>query len=262
MLRSLPLAHRVFLERAMPILRDDVRIVGVAAGGSYASDSMDEHSDLDLVIAVEPEHVTAVMAKRADIAGALGPLLGAFTGEHVGEPRLLICLYGPQALHVDLKFVELSDVSTRVEDPIVLWERDGRVTAALAQGTARHPQPDPQWIEDRFWIWIHYGSSKVARGELFEAMDSLAFLRMVVFGPLMLRSAGARPQGVRRIEHAAPALADRLLATVAQYDAHSCLRAFEAAVGLYRELRPATLQFSAAESAAVEHLAATRLSLG
>ena len=262
MLSSLPPAHRAFLERAMPILREDVRIVGVAAGGSYASDSMDEHSDLDLVIAVEPAHVTAVMTERGEIAASIGALLAAFTGEHVGEPRLLICLYGPPALHVDLKFVELSDVSARVEDPIVLWERDGRVTASLAQGTARYPQPDTQWIEDRFWIWIHYGSSKVARGELFEAMDSLAFLRMVVFGPLMLRSAGARPQGVRRIESAAPALADRLLTTVAQHDAHSCLRAFDAAVALYRELRPATVRCSAAEHAAIEHLTTTRLSLG
>jgi hypothetical protein len=31
-------------------------------------------------------------------------LLVGFTGEHVGEPRVLICLYGPPVLHVDLKF--------------------------------------------------------------------------------------------------------------------------------------------------------------
>ena len=262
MQRSLPPAHRAFLENALPILRADPRIVGVAAGGSYASDSMDEHSDLDLIVAVDPAHVMTVMAERQAIAASIGSLLAAFTGEHVGEPRLLICLYAPHALHVDLKFVALPDVSERVEDPIVLWERGGLVTAALARGAAAYPQPDPQWIEDRFWIWVHYASTKIARGELFEAMDFLAFLRMSVLGPLVLRSVGARPQGVRRIETAAPAFAARLRATVAQHDAASCLDALDAAVAVYRELRPAVTARTAAEAAAMEHLAGTKRVIG
>ena len=48
------------------------------------------------------------MAQRKVLAGTLGHLLHAFTGEHVGEPRLLICLYGPELLHVDLKFMDLA----------------------------------------------------------------------------------------------------------------------------------------------------------
>lgn len=254
-MRSLPPTHRDFLQDALAVLRLDSRIVGVAAGGSYASDSMDEHSDLDLVIAVEPEHFARVMAERAGIAASLGPLLASFTGEHVGEPRLLICLYAPAPLHVDLKFVALSDLAERVEDPIVLWERDGRVTTALASGSASYPGPDASWIEDRFWIWVHYGASKIARGELFEAMDFLAFLRMVVLGPLALQRAGARPQGVRKIEAAAPAFADRLRETVARHDAASCAEALKAAVDLYRELRSTVVSSSAAEDAATEFLA-------
>ena len=255
--RSLPPAHRDFLQDALDSLRLDSRIVGVAAGGSYASDSMDEHSDLDLVIAVEPEHFASVMSGRTDVAASLGPLLASFTGEHVGEPRLLICLYAPPPLHVDLKFVAMPDLAERVEDPIVLWERDGRVTAALAAGSAAYPGPDPKWIDDRFWIWVHYGASKIARGELFEAMDFLAFLRMVVLGPLALQRAGARPQGVRKIEVAAPTFADRLRETVAQYDAASCAKALKATVELYRELRPNAGSSGPAEEAAAAYLEAT-----
>lgn len=255
--RSLPPTHRDFLHDALAILRIDSRIVGVAAGGSYASDSMDEHSDLDLVIAVEPEHVARVMAERAGIAASLGPLLASFTGEHVGEPRLLICLYAPVPLHVDLKFVAVPDLAERVEDPVVLWERDGRVTTALASGSAAYPRPDMKWIEDRFWIWVHYGASRIARGELFEAMDFLAFLRMVVLGPLALERGGARPQGVRKIEMAAPTFADRLRKTVAQHDAVSCAEALEAAVDLYRDLRADVVSSSAVEVAATEYLEVT-----
>jgi predicted nucleotidyltransferase len=153
---EIPSVHSTFLDRAIRRLSADRRFVGVAAAGSCASGTMDEYSDLDLVIAVEPSEVEAVSAERQRIAAGLGPLVAAFTGEHVGEPRVLICLYdgdgdGPP-LHVDLKFVSLPDVANRVDDLVVLWERDGRVTRALQEGEARFPSPDSQWIEDRFWV--------------------------------------------------------------------------------------------------------------
>jgi hypothetical protein len=53
----------------------------------------------------------------------MGNLLAAFTGEHVGEPRLLICLFADPLMHVDLKFISLGQLSSRVEDPVILWER-------------------------------------------------------------------------------------------------------------------------------------------
>ena len=77
-------------------------------------------------------------------AAGLGLLLACFTGEHVGEPRLLIALYGPPPLHVDLKFVADRDLDDRVEDGLVLWQRDGAVEAALRRAEAVWPRPpDP-----------------------------------------------------------------------------------------------------------------------
>jgi len=124
-----------------------------------------------------------------------------------------------------------------VDDLAVLWEREGRVTRALQMGEASFPSPDPQWIEDRFWVWIHYGATKVGRGELFEAVDFLAFLRAQVLGPLMLLEAGAPPSGVRRVETVAVSRAGELRATVAPYDRAGCVRSLYAAADLYRSLR-------------------------
>jgi predicted nucleotidyltransferase len=251
---SLPEPHREFLQRSMDRLRDDQRIVGVAAGGSFITDSMDEFSDLDLIITIEPAHQAEVMAERMNIAASLGKLLAAFTGEHVGEPRVLICLYEAPLLHVDLKFVSLEDVAIRVEDPVVLWERDGRLSSALAHGKAEYPTRSPQWMEDRFWIWVHYAATRIARGELFEAIGFLAFLRGAVLGPLALARAGARPTGVRKIETVAPAFALKLRRTVASYDAADCLRALRACVELYRSLTPRKSS-ERVEDAAMEYLA-------
>jgi len=258
---DLPHRHRAFLEQALPVLERDTRIAGVAAGGSFVTGGMDEFSDIDLVIAVDPASYDEVMADRRQIAARMGDLLAAFTGEHVGEPRVLICLYGPAPLHVDLKFVRLDEASDRVEDPAVLLDRNDRLAAMLGESDAVYPTPDLQWIEDRFWIWIHYGAAKVGRGELFEAHDFLAYLRMQVLGPLALQASGARPTGVRKIETAAPIYVDRLRATLGAYGAAACLDALHASVRLYLELRDSLapddlIPGRGAQQAAMEYLAA------
>lgn len=60
-----------------------------------------------------------------------------------GSLRLLICLYagenGHALLHVELKFVALPDIVTRVDEPTVLQERDGRLCQVLAKGAACFP---------------------------------------------------------------------------------------------------------------------------
>jgi hypothetical protein len=254
-----PPIHQAFLERALPRLQADPRIVGVAAGGSWIDDALDEYSDLDLVIACAPSAHAAVMRDRQSIAAALGPLLNAFTGEHVNEPRLLICLYEPGPLHVDLKFVPVGDLATRVEDPVVLWERDGAVGAAIAGSTARFPSPDPQWFEDRFWTWTHYGAAKLGRGELFEVVDFLAAVRDMVLGPMLHLKYGRLPRGVRKLETLAAPDVAALAATVATHDAASAATAMRATVRLYRALRdeagaPGLVRHVRAEAAAVAYL--------
>lgn len=235
---SLPAWHRPFVERVCELFARDTRVVGIAAGGSWLTDSMDAFSDLDFVVVTENDAHASALADALMFAESMGSLVGAFTGDHVGEPRLLICLYdGTPPLHVDFKFVAERDLDVRVEDPAVLWERDGRVTAALTRGDASYPAPSVQWIEDRFWVWVHYITTKIGRGEMYEVLDALAFLRARVLGPLALVRAGARPAGVRRIEVLAPAAAESLAATVATRDAADGIRALRAAIELYVSLR-------------------------
>lgn len=255
----LPAPHQQFLAHALERLKDDDRLVGVTIGGSYLARTMDAFSDVDLVIAVEPADHAAVMAERQTIAASLGSYLAGFTGEHVGEPRVLICLYGPPLLHVDLKFVSLEDAADRVEDAEILWARDDRLPAVLARQVAHFPQPDMQWIEDRFWVWVHYGAAKIGRGELFEAIGFLAFLRDRALGPLALQSRGALPTGVRKLEVSIPELQATFAQTVPTYDATSCANALRTAAELYQSLRnelagESLLKRDAAEQASMDYL--------
>ncbi len=158
----------------------------------------------------------------SEIAQRLGPLLAAF---HVGEARLLICLYGPPLLHVDLKFLSTEEFP------------HGALRSALSTAKAEYPQPRVQWIEDRFWVWVHYIAVKIDRGELFEAIDGLGFVRARVLGPLVLFQAGVRPNGARRVEQSVPARVPPLRSTLALHDHESCRNALVATVALYTDLR-------------------------
>jgi hypothetical protein len=263
---SLHAPQRTLLDTIALATEADSRFRAVLVAGSVATNRTDRHSDLDIVLVCEPDVWPAVLGERRALAEQYGDLLAAFTGEHVGEARLLICLYavpGNQGqrhlVHVDLKFVLAADAVKRVDEVALLWSRDEALAAQLAAAPARYPAPDPQWIEDRFWIWTHYGASKLARGELLEAIDFLAFLRARVFGPLILQAVGAQPNGVRRIEHLAAEWVPALTATLALHSVASVRAALEAAVALYVKLRagmsPPPIARSRAELAARAYLA-------
>ena len=214
-------------------MQTDERIVGIAAGSPFLSNTMDEFSDIDLVLVIEPSKIEEVMQERKSVDSSLGQLVGAFTGEHVGEPRLLICLYDNLILHVDLKFVNLFDATVRVENPLMLLDRDSRFKAMLNTREAEYLEPDLQWIEDRFWIWVHYAMARIGMDELFTAVDFMSFLRVTVFGPLSLMESGSRLSGVRKIEKLAPLRVAGLQKTIAACSRESCIKALLSAISLY-----------------------------
>jgi hypothetical protein len=258
-LDRLPAQVREIVDAVSAAVRSDPRLLGVTIGGSAVVGTMDEFSDADFVVVCADDAHGEVLAEARDFAARIGPLLAAFTGEHVGEPRLLIALYGPPLLHVDLKFVARSELASRVEDGLLVWERDGEVTATRSETAAAWPRPDLQWIEDRFWIWIHYGATKLGRGELFECLDVLTYLRAAVFGPLLAVMHGQRPQGVRRAERYAPDAVRALEATIGDHTSAGCAAALRSSVELYRRLRaqladPSLVERREAEAAVLAYL--------
>lgn len=226
-----------FALHAVRILKADPGVIGLTAGGSWLTKELDEFSDLDLIL-VTKEKISDDKEKMIAYARQLGNFLSGFTGDHVGERRLLICLYDDPLLHVDIKFLTLEEFSSRVETPVLLLDKENQLQSVLDKTTSAFPLPDHQWIEDRFWIWIHYTLLKIGRGEYFEAMDALGFLRGVVLGPLLHMKNGRLPRGVRKVETSFP-LQDfeELKHTIAGHDRNQLLQALAATVELYRKTR-------------------------
>ncbi|MBB6239761.1 putative nucleotidyltransferase [Pedobacter sp. AK013] len=229
--------HQQFALNVTETLKNDESVIGLAVGGSWLSSDIDEFSDLDLVL-VTKEKVSADKLKMIEYAGRLGELISAFTGEHVGEPLVLICLYNNPILHVDIKFLTLDEFSLRVENPLLLIDRDNQLQQILDQTEAKFPYPDYQWIEDRFWTWMHYTLLKIGRGEYLEAFDFFGFLRMVVFGPLLHIKNNNLPRGVRKVESQLSTKDFNLLkSTIAEYNKTSLIAALENSIALYKDLR-------------------------
>lgn len=229
--------QKEFAERVVTIVKQDPGVTGLAVAGSWLDNELDDYSDLDLIL-VTKEKIGGVKDRMLVIAKGFGDLISGFTGEHVGEPRLLICLYDNPLLHVDIKFLTLPELRERVEDPEVLFERDNALSGIIKNSKPNWPEPDLQWIEDRFWTWVHYACLKIGRGELMEAYDFLSYLRQTVLSPLMQLKNKKKIRGVRRVEtELSPADLENLKITIAQYNKASVVRALENAVGIYRSLR-------------------------
>lgn len=229
--------QKEFAQRVTGLVSRDPSIIGLAVAGSWADDELDEYSDLDLVL-VTREKIGGNREKMIRFAKTCGDFISGFTGEHVGEPRLLVCLYDNPLLHVDIKFVTLKEFETRVDDPAVLFERDHQLSDVIRQFPSQWPAPDLQWIEDRFWTWVHYIATKIGRGENFEALSNLDYLRMNVLSPLMQLKNSQKARGLRKVEkRLTPSDLENLKITVAQYNKASLVKALDNSISVYKSLR-------------------------
>jgi hypothetical protein len=226
-----------FALKAVTIVRSQTEIIGLAVAGSWIDEEIDEYSDLDLVL-VTKQKISGDRDKMMAYAKSFGDFISGFTGEHVGEPRLLVCLYDNPLLHVDIKFVTLKEFETRVENPVVIFERDNKLTEVIKNTEPHWPEPDFQWIEDRFWTWVHYIAAKTGRGEYFEGLNGIEFIRMNVLSPLMQIKNKRKARGMRKVETQLTATdLENLKITVAQYNKASLLKALDNTVSIYKSLR-------------------------
>ena len=91
--------------------------------------------------------------------------------------------------------------SLRYESKIrSFYGEETEISALLEETSPAYPSSSPQWMEDRFWVWVHYSATKLGRSELFELIDTITFNHSSVLGPLILMHNGHLPQRVRKFE--------------------------------------------------------------
>lgn len=236
--------HRKLLERAVVRFRDDVRVVGLVAGGSLAHGEADFYSDIDLYIVVRDEAFDETFAERDVMVKAVGSPLFSFDVEPMpGGSTDHIVIYNG-AVKFDFMYLKESDFKP---DPkwvgcVVLKDVRGVVGEVLAhsEGLAP-PRPTTEELLDlnqKFWTWCWYVFGKIVRGELWEALDGLHSIRSLALVP-MLDWAAERPhEGYRRLERKTDAeAAARLMVTAAAVQPEALYAALQAEMELFRSLR-------------------------
>lgn len=262
-------AQRALAQRLYERIQSDTRFWGLAIGGSWATDQMDEASDLDFNLVLAPEYFDDVLAEAQSLAQDLCQsaerserpelfscrCLCFAPAKHTGASHLFNALYelrdlslksaAPTSylLQVDFKYVSGEDFRQRVEQPQILHEREGRLSQILETTQGAYPRPNLDWLESQFWRWIYYGLAKWRRGEYLEVADHLSFLRNHVLGPLLLWRFGEASRRVRRVEQLLPAeYSESLSATVVRAEPWPLLWGLKTLAELYLEthevLRP------------------------
>jgi hypothetical protein len=229
--------HRDKVERAYRFGVSVPEILGMAIAGSFAAGGSDVYSDVDLRIVVEDAALDAVFARRHEMAQSCGDMVAGFTGEHVGDPYLLIVLYD-DLVHVDFDFTRLSDLTADNQGRpcLVLWERGDQLSGRLRGDYHPDRRGELAWIESRFWTWMWYVQSKILRGELYEALDGLQYMRSRVLFPLLAISRGVHPAGSRRAEVLVGDMGATFAGTVAALERPSLMLALTRTAELYRLL--------------------------
>jgi hypothetical protein len=212
-------------------------VVGMAIAGSFVDGTPDAYSDLDLRMVLANGSLQRVFPRREELARACGTLVAAFTGEHVGEPHLLVTLY-EDLVHVDYLFAELADAPDKNQGRrvLVLWQRDDEVANALSRPPVADPPGDLTDMEARMWTWTWYIQSKILRGELWEAVSALNFVRDVVLFRLLAMTRDVRFRGARFTEGLVGEHAGSMERTLGTLDRESLLEALRTAVRLYLDL--------------------------
>ena len=209
----------------------------MAVTGSFATGEADQLSDVDLRLYVRPDAVAAVVARVPEIAAASGRVVAVFVAEHLGIPTLTIVLYD-DLVHVDFDVISVDRAAEHNDGlPVaVLWEREA-ITANLPGTYEADVAAAVRWMEARIWTWSWYIHSKILRGELYEALDGLQYVRDQVLFRLLAFGRGDRPAGGRRAEAVVGDHADEFARTVpASLDRASLMEALSAEIDLYRLL--------------------------
>ena len=229
--------HRAKAEAACRTALADPDVVGMAVTGSFATGNADEVSDVDLRVYARSGAVETVVARVPELAAACGRVVALFVADHLGIPTLTIVLYD-DLVHVDFDVISVDRAAEHNQalPAVVLWERNP-ISAALPGTYESDVAADVRWMEARIWTWSWYIQSKVLRGELYEALDGLQYVRDHVLFRLLALGRGDRPSGGRRAETVVGAHADAFARTVPIALGRSAvMEALRAEIDLYRLL--------------------------
>jgi hypothetical protein len=232
--------HLNLVKKAESLIRTDNRFIGMALGGSWINKQLDEFSDLDIYL-IMSDHAVLSIDEKKEILCQYGELLCFYNNANDDNVTVSLFKIEEQLLHVDCKWIYLSGLRKRVENPDIIFEKDGLLSKYMRDfPNEGYEQPNLELSEMRFWTWMHYIFSKIGRGEIIEACSYLCEVRIYCLGPMILYK---NKMTARRLRHAEQLPTEELLELKttfpAECRAESCFNAAMNTIALYSKTRDA-----------------------
>ena len=181
--------------------------------GSLATSEYDDFSDIDVRIITDCVSNQACIHRHSEKVSKLlcscGRLLSKFDGVHVNAPNLKIFYLEVTnwIVKTDVEFLGNADVHTVERNERIVFDNGDLLNQSKTGSTIVQDcvEFDLVAITPKMIGWLWYVYSKIARGELLQAANSLDYLRKHGVLPLVEECYGVRLSDYRRIEFLIPA---------------------------------------------------------
>jgi predicted nucleotidyltransferase len=231
---------RAFLDRLVSRAGDDERVTALMLGGSHATGTADEHSDLDLYLITHDERFDSFRDGRHAFMHQLGDAV--FLEEHENFGFLLLLFMYSDGVRGEIALTPARDVSEVHGGPhITLLDKDG-----VLHGRQFPARPinarDRRAIAAHMLIWFWYDrwllDVALARGTLWTAHYYLERCRQTCIDLGRLRARpDLWPSGYEKAEHVIDvATLDTLASTVVALEADAMRNAAASVTQIYLAL--------------------------
>jgi predicted nucleotidyltransferase len=179
--------------------------IALALSGSIARGAGDKYSDIDFeLVCADGRDAEELMDWVREIVGGIGVSLASFAATHLSMPHLLVFFreYRGEIVKIDVNIIGRSAFEIQ-DGKLVLWDPGGILTRSTVEDRAEvSPRiaTDFGEVHQRFCGWIWYTYSKIARGEYFEAGNSLEVMMNLTILPCLQLIEALPREGLRRIE--------------------------------------------------------------
>jgi len=162
----------------------------------------DAYSDLDLLVVTPTEQLIGVWNRRFEFELASGTVIFRFDLTELAPTSAIACYEDGDRIHMTYMAIEDLRAEFEYKTAVAVLSRSSRLDDWLIRCHDLRIEPSESQLRDideRFWYWLLQGASKIPRGELWAAYDTLNSLRglMVSF---VDNASGTHSEGYRRLE--------------------------------------------------------------
>ena len=230
-----------FLKKYIDYVTIDNKIVGTILSGPAIEKRLEADTVLELIVIIEDNSYYKIIYERNKFASRFGNIISYYDDYNdtndTNDTNEFVCIYEKDLLQVTFKFVNASIILNKLFVGEIIYDKNNNLSDKLNITKKKNISLSIQWYENRFWILLNYGITKLNSNQLMEAIEYISFIRQSIITPMIHMKLNQQQRDSDYLEFDAPEFIDKLKLTVSLYDKSLISKAYEELVIFYIELR-------------------------